>query len=71
MFWALISQMQVFKAGVSDVGFKPFALQGEGQGLQIVSSIPIFAGYAEGRAYGQTVSQPLPSILMWVFSLFV
>ena len=61
--------MQVFKAGVSDVGFKPFALQGEVQGLQVVSSIPILAGCAEGGAYGQTVSQPLLFILMWVFFL--
>ena len=59
--------MQVFKAGVSDVGFKPFALQGEVQGLQVVSFFPIFVGCAEGGAYGQIVSQPFLTILMWDF----
>lgn len=37
MFWELISQIQVQNAVVPDVGFKPFAPQGEAPGFEFPS----------------------------------
>lgn len=65
MFWRLISQVQVLKVGVPDVGFKPLLLRGK---LGVVSSPWTVGGHARGGTYDKAVSQsPLP-ISMWVFS---
>lgn len=56
--------MQVLKARVPDVGFKPFPPHGEAQGCES----PSYCGSLNwaGDVHGKIVSQPLLSILMWV-----
>lgn len=57
MSWGLLSQVQALNVGETDVGFKFFTQ------LQVFSSLPLL-----GEVYGEIVSQPLLSALMWIFS---
>ena len=57
--------MKVLRGGVSDVGSNTLLLK-KIQG--VVSSLPVVCSQDAGRVYGQTVSQCLLPVLMWVFS---
>ena len=65
MFWGLISQVQVLKVGVPDVGSDPSLLREQ---LWDGSSLSIVGLHAERGVYGETVSQHLVPTFMWVFS---
>ena len=67
MFWELLSPLQVLKVGVSDMRFDPLALR---EKLQVLSSLLIVGHCTRGGVYGEIVSQPLLSSLMWVFFFF-
>ena len=61
MFWEIISQGQVLKVGVPDVGFKPFTPQGEALGFDF----PLMMGHCAGDGvYGESVTQPPLATLM-------
>ena len=60
--WGLISQVQAFKGGVPNLGFRPFTSQGAaGDG----SFLPIVGHHTGSGVDGETMSQPLLSTLMW------
>lgn len=66
MFWKSVFQNEVLKVGMPNVGFKPFVHQGEPRCCKFH---PNFGCEAKDDIDGETLSQPLLSILMWVFFL--
>lgn len=67
MFWEFISQVQVLKAEVSDVGFKSFVIWGEAPGAEdpLESESPCQVGFM--TSLGLSLSYPLQC----AFCLFV
>lgn len=56
MSWGPVSQIQVLKLGVPDVGLEPFDPH---ENLQDSSSLLIVGCHAIGKVYGETVPEPL------------
>lgn len=66
MFWGVMSTVKVLIVGVPDVGYEPFAPQGEGSGVCFLLTV----GRCDwGGVYGEIVSQLLilPASV-WAFS---
>lgn len=65
MFWGLVAQVKVLKAGVPNVEYKTFASQGKAPGFEF----PSVAGtHARGGLNGKIVFQPRIPASVWVFS---
>ena len=59
--------MFVLKSGCPIWGSNPFLLREQ---VGVMSSLLTIACHTRSRVYGKVVSQPLPSILVWVFFFF-
>ena len=60
-----IPQVEVLKVKALDVGSKPFTPQGEAGSWEFPSNSMVLR---QDGVYGETVSQPVLPISMWVFS---
>ena len=67
MFWGPVTQVEVLKDEVPDVGSKPLLLR-ERRG--VLNSLLVVGHSAGDGVYGEIVSQPLLPISMWFFFLF-
>lgn len=65
MLWGLVSQVQILKVGVLDVGFKHFLFK---EKLWVLSSLLILGCRTWDGGYGKIGSQPFLLVSMWVFS---
>lgn len=54
MFWGLISQVQVLRVGLPEVGYESFASQGEASDLW--DPLTVVVHWARGRVFGETAS---------------
>ena len=64
-FWGLIFQLPVLKIGLPNVGYEPFAPQGEALGFEFP---PDCGSLHQDGVYGEIVSQPFPPASMWFLS---
>ena len=60
MFWELISQVQVLKVVVPNVGFKPFTPQGEAPGLEFPANCGSLHRWGFTAKLYPSLSYPLP-----------
>ena len=65
MFWGFISQDQVLKAEVPNVGFDPFSPQREALGFECSPSVD---HHTTGGVYSKIVSHPILPTLTWFSS---
>lgn len=67
MFWGFISQDEVLKVEVPNVGFEPFTPQKDALGFEFSPSV---GHHTRGGVYGKIVSHLLLPTLIW-FSFYV
>lgn len=56
--------MEILKFGALDNGFKFFTPQGEAESWELLSH---FMAPCQGRVYGESMSQPVLLISMWLY----